>query len=204
MRSISIAIGLMALLTSSVFAGSFGFGIENIKSDPLQNRLYWGINKKGKGIFSEAGKLETEAINYTIYEPASGKKRLIFPDTFSSTISSIIFECAYDSLKHRMIMSNENGTDEFDYYYRSTARNVINNVCMPSRTPIDKLLFIINPKNGHVGVREIWTCKKDGTELKKIDSFSEFDDCWHIDLLNKKIRIIVQKDKESQIKEYEW
>jgi hypothetical protein len=195
---------LAAFFISSVFAGSFGFGVSNIKSDPIQNRIYWGINKKGKGVFSESGKLETEAVNYTIYDPTSGKKKLIFPDSFSSTISDIFFECYYDSLKHRMVMSNENGTDEQDYYFRNTGKNVINNLNMPPRTPADKLLFIINPKGGHVGVREIWTCKKDGSELKKIDSFNEIDDYWHVDLLNKKIRLIIQNDKDPQIKEYEW
>jgi hypothetical protein len=207
MRPFCLALFLLPFLVTIALAGSFGYGIDNIKSDPIQNRMYWGINKKGKGIFSVSDKIGTEVLNYVIFEPTSGKQKLIFPDNFNSIITCILFECAYDSLNHRMIMSNENGRgiyDQFDFYYGNREQNIVNNLCLPNRTPVDRILFVINPKGGSVAVREIWTCKKDGAELKKIDSFKEDDDFWHIDLLNKKIRIIIQKEKEAQIKEYEW
>jgi len=200
MKSIYLSVVVVFIFSTSIFAGGFGYGQRDVISDPIQNKFYIGINKTSKGMFSKSEKVDFEIANYLIYDPTSGKKKLIFPEDFDSPITFIVFEFGYDSIKHRMNLSTDIG---YERNYGYTVDNTINNFGISNRAAVDKILFIVNPNGGAPGLREIWTSKKDGSDLKKIDSI-KIEDNWHIDLLNQKIRIIIQKGKNTEIKEHTW
>jgi hypothetical protein len=185
---------LFMLFPILIYAGSFGGSNDkDLTYDPGSNLIYVGINE-----ISKKDKVGYEIFNFMILNPENDSKTFIFPKENQKTIKSIFFETMYDSTGKRMVLNVQN---DFQYSFRINPDYVINNELIEKRAPKDKLLFIV--KEGYDDPTEIWTCLKNGKELKKITNVPA-KDSWHIDIRNCKIRIITQKGYDTAINQYDW
>ena len=189
---------LLLSLICSTFAG-WGYNrIEsNIQTDPVENRIYIGINgTRTEGRINKTEKIGYDIIDYLIYEPETKKQKRLLPNN-QKEITFLLFEVSYDdSLK--MIKFNNNESD-----YTSQSGNIINNVSIKKRLVRNKILFVINHPTKNK--KEFWEATKDGKELKKIYTLSTLDDYdWHLDVQNNVLRFIIKTPNNVKINEVKW
>jgi ribosomal protein L24 len=183
MKSIYI---LLLLLTTTLFAG-YGYNTASVDIYDIDTGFYYkSISKKQKKsgfIISKASDYQISNIN--IYNPKTNKSRMIFK-THNQNIIDFLFE--------------------MEYYKKSISFNqayehIKNNNNIEKRTPKDKLL--IATYNKDTKETTLWSCNKDGENLKKItivkDKFN-----WHIDVKNSKIMVIYSRNEQFQVKIFDW
>ena len=191
-------ITLIIISVSIVLAGMYGYSSNSIYEDPVNNRIYIGINELSGGFFKEDSKIEYDFTNYMVYEPQTKIEKLIFPEDFPYKITDILFEVEYDSVNQKMVFGLEN---KISYGEPSPPSYLVNNSHIKRRDVKNKLLFRLTDERNKQ--TELWVCEKDGTSLERIDILKR-NESFHLDVRNQVVRIISQADENSKIKEIDW
>jgi hypothetical protein len=130
--------------------------------------------------------------NIGIYDPDHDRSTMLFKDSEKRNISFIIFEIGFNKYK-KLIKFYES-----DY---SCNEYIKNNHNIKEQSIKDKLLVGIKDKNKEVTM--LWVSSKNGDNLNLLASVS-FDDIWHIDVKNSKIRVVSYRNASFKIDSYEW
>ncbi len=197
MRKANIVI-LLISFSAFLFAGIGGYINKSVSEDPINNRLYIGINEISTSRFSEKEKIKYDIINYMIFDPVSGEKTFIFPESNEKVISTMLFEIEFDTSDNRMVLNGDMNYSDYKYY---APNFIINNFDLTKREPRNKIVFLLS--HGFNKPQELWICTKEGTSLEmltKVDS----KESWHLDIKNQKIRVITQAGINTTVKEYDW
>lgn len=174
------------------------------------NVVYIGIYpRKKSGIFGKTEKISSGTIsNYLIYNTVTKEKKYIFPDDPDRNISEIVFEKYYDPVKKEMVF-NITGKNRGHYYeYKDISSLLINNTGIEQREPLDSVLFEVRyetkDKLSESVKIELWKCKKDGIGLILLATITAGVDAYRIDVKNKKVIIVRQTLKTTEIETRDW
>jgi len=160
--------------------------------DPATGLYYKAVViQKESGGFLSSSKGSSDLIsNIAIFSPAKNSHSLLFKKDIKREINLFLFETDF---KEGSIYFNGE-----DHGYNA---NIKNNQSIEERKLRDKLLIGIRKEEKRL--TELWTAKKDGSELQKLVEVS-FDSSWHIDIKNSKLRIVTIKNGDFKIDSLDW
>ena len=177
----------LLLLSSTLLFAGFGYHDANIDVYDTQSGLYYkSISKKiEKSGFIISKSSNYQVSNINIYNPKTNQSEMIFK-THNNNITSILFEMGYSE---KSIIFNT------DYTNTKNNKNI-------DKRPIKDKLLIVTYDNDKKETT-LWTCNKNGKNLKKITIVpNNFN--WHIDVKNSKIRVISSTNEQFKLSNFDW
>ncbi len=177
---------LLSLLTTISFANYEYYSASIDIYDSNTGLYYKSISKKIKKsgfIISKVSDYQISNIN--IYNPKTNKSKMIFK-THNQNITGILFEMKY--FKNSISFNRA-------YEY------IKNNDNINKREPKNKLLVITY--NEDKKETTLWSCKKNGENLKKITVVKNRYN-WHIDVKNSKIMVINSNNEQFHVNIFDW
>jgi hypothetical protein len=190
MRLILFVLFSVVLLPVCVAGGSYYRGVYTLSSYDPDSGLYYHSIIGSKKVSGGWKSREVKAnIDLNIYNPKTGKSRLVFNDKKFRRIKAFLFETAYLPSK-RVVQFNQRVTNR-----------IANNVKVTKRPLKDKLLVIV--KDQEKKEIELWSAKKNGQGLTRITHFPD-SLSWHIDVRNSTIRVIEQQGNKLVIHNHPW
>jgi len=189
---------IMACMVSlAVHSGDGGYTRLHLDRYDQTSQLYYkdiGITVRPNKYYNRRNS-PVYTIDIHIFNTKNNVITKLFNDNNPRNIIKLYFERSYNG-KSRSI--NFGGSRSA--YFR-TNRFIRNNNNIKSRKPRDKLLIVASNYKGNS--ISFWSSRKNGLNLKKIVTY-ERPFKWHIDVYNKKLRIITTKRNSLVIKSFDW
>ncbi|MES0490701.1 MAG: hypothetical protein ABUK01_11945 [Leptospirales bacterium] len=181
---------LLALITTSIAPlseNSRNFNIDTY--DPATGLYYRSVFSDDEFAYSLEKAKNYPMDNLFIFDPKTNRGSYLFGPGGTIHITDIYFEVAFHKDKNKMENYNHNHTFPEK-----------NNINITERAPLNRLLVITisDPKEKKNPSYSLWMAEKSGKNLRKIMIFSNRTN-WHIDVGNKMIRILDQKDGKVMV-----
>lgn len=156
--------------------------------DPSTGLYFKAVERRNedRGLMSSAADGPT-TVNINIFDPTSGKSRLLFKEPPRGTITVVMFEASF-----------KDGVIEF---VGDESSHVKNNKSVAAREPKGKVLVAVKDAGSKRTVLLV-ADKRTGNPTP-VASVADGDD-WHIDVRNAKIRVVHQNGRTLKIDSYEW
>lgn len=179
---------LLVFISQAAIAGDYYNPSQIDTYDPSSGIYFKAVEKSGKDRdFMSSKSSGPVTININIFDPTSGKSRLLFEEPVSGIITAVIFEAGY-----------KDGSIEFG---GQEANFIKNNKLVVAREPKRKVLVAIrNPEKKET---TLLVADKRSGDPTPVAIVSDGDD-WHIDVRNSKIRVVHQTGQAIKIDSYEW
>lgn len=183
----SLTIVLFIFLTFPVLAGYYGDSRIDTY-DPITGLYYKAIEfePEQRGFMSKGP--STQVVNISIYNPASGKHKMLFENDKRRVISIVLFE-------------QEIKDGKVKYFGSDFSQRIKNNIAVEGRVPKNNML--IGVRNEKQKLTELWVADKNGATLKIITKVP-FTSSWHIDVKNSKLRVVNSQNGEFNIENFVW
>ena len=156
--------------------------------DPVSGLYFKSIEEdiEDKGFMKKAS--GSIVSNIAISDPTNDKFTMLFKDLEKRNISFMIFEIGFNA-------------NSIDFYESGHFSYIQNNNSIKERSIKDKLL--VGTKDQTKKVTMLWVSSKNGNNLNLLTSVP-FDDTWHIDVKNLKLRVVSYRNSSFKIDSYEW
>jgi len=185
-----ISISLLALLTTSIVPISDNLKKFNIDTYDASTGFYYrSVYSEDEFAYSLEKARDFPIDNLFIFDPKSNRGAYLFGPGGTIHITDLYFETGFNKSTNKMETYNHNNS------FRER-----NNVNVTERAAMDLLLVITisDPKEKKNPSYSLWKAEKSGRNLRKVMIFSNRTN-WHIDVANKMIRILDQKDGKIMV-----
>lgn len=196
-------ISILTLLSVSVLSMAYDvIGTSDLNTRVFEDldgtRIYISKNEERNRIITKKKLLSDRIENFIAYDLNSKTKIPVLPDTIKNRyILAMIYELHYADTTHKMVMNGFISPAE----YQKSTRYIINNSSIPTRSTSAQILLLV--KNESAKINELWLCNK-YTLFQTCIAVLKGRDTWHLDIKNKKIRVIAQIGSVVTVEEFDW
>ena len=179
---------ILVVFSPIVFAGDY-YNPGQIDTYDQSTGLYF---KAVERVRDERGFMSSKAagpatININVFDPATGKSRLLFKDPVGGMITAVLFEVGF-----------KDGSIEFS---GQESAYVKNNRSVALRDLKGKILIAVRGLENNETILLV-ADKRIGNPVRVATVPAAAD--WHIDVKNSKIRVVHQTGQGVQLESYEW